>query len=66
MSLEGIKFYVKHKMTVLVNTQNIIYCIIMVTVIDQNISTLASEKSGKKMISWIVLYILPTVKQVEE
>ena len=34
--------------------------------IDQNISTLAGEKSGKKMINWIVLYILPTVKQVEE
>ena len=53
-------------MTVLVNTQNIICCIIMVTVIDQNISTLAGEKTGKKMISWIVLYIIPTVKQVEE
>ena len=53
-------------MTVLVNTQNIICCIIMVTVIDQNISTLAGEKFAKKMISWIVLYILPTVKQVEE
>ena len=26
---------------------------------------LAGEKSAKKMISWIVLYILPTVKQVE-
>lgn len=54
-------------MTVLVNTQNIICCIInVVTVIDQNTSTLTGEKSGKKMISWIVLYILPTVKQVEE
>lgn len=38
----------------------------MVTVIDQNIGTLAGEKSGKKMISWIVLYIIPTVKQIEE
>lgn len=66
MSLEGIKFYVKHKMTVLVNTQNITCCIIMVTVNDQNTRTLAGEKSGKKVISWIVLYILPTVKQVEE
>ena len=38
----------------------------MVTVNDQNTRTLAGEKSGKKVISWIVLYILPTVKQVEE